>query len=64
MAVSQTSLPENLTVPEAATWLRISERTAWNLIRDDELPSFKAGAQVRVNLDSLREWAKQNERSK
>lgn len=48
------TLPENLTVPEAASWLRISERTAWKLIRDQKIPSFKAGTQRRVNLESLR----------
>lgn len=47
-------MPENLTVAEAAEWLRISERTAWALIRDKKIPSFKAGAQRRVNLEALR----------
>lgn len=37
-----------LTVPEVAEALRISERTAYHLIRTKEIPSIQIGRRIRV----------------
>ena len=59
MAVSQQTPPENLDMREAATWLRVSERTVADLVADGTLPHFRVGRQIRINLEELRRWAKE-----
>ena len=44
---------EVLTLPEAAAWLRISERTLAG--RLDEYPHFHAGKQIRFLKSALRD---------
>ena len=48
---------EVLTLPEAAKWLRISERTLWD--RLDEIPHFRVGKQIRILISELRRDAKE-----
>ena len=49
--------PPVLTLREAAHYLRLSERTLWDLARRDEVPSFKLGKQYRFSLSSLEKLA-------
>lgn len=41
-----------LSVPEAAAYLRVSQRTIWRRIRSGQLPASRLGRRVRVELDA------------
>lgn len=53
---------EVLTLREAAEYLRISERLAWEMVNKNLLPHFRVGSsekkQIRLLLEDLRQWAK------
>ena len=40
-------------MPEAAQFLRISERTLWDLVQAGEIPFFKVGRQYRFSRERL-----------
>lgn len=46
-------LPNVLTVPEIASYLRIGRTTAYELVKRGEIPSLKIGRQIRVLRDDL-----------
>jgi len=46
-----------LTLVEAATFLKVSDRTLWQLASDDKIPHFKVGRQYRFVTANLLEWA-------
>ncbi|MFI5658036.1 helix-turn-helix domain-containing protein [Streptomyces sp. NPDC051684] len=46
--------PEAMTVPEVMSALRISRFKVYDLIRSNELPSFKIGRARRIPVDSVR----------
>jgi len=50
----KTALPELLTIPEVASWLRVSERLVYNMIKRGELPHVKIGRLMRVRTEALR----------
>lgn len=56
MAVIQ-KMPAILTLPEAAAYLRLSQRTMWELVRKGAVPSFRLGRQHRFSLTALEQWA-------
>lgn len=62
MATDDHSSPEILTLKEAATFLRVSERTLWELQKSGRVPSFFVGSQIRFSLGVLREWCRQQRR--
>jgi len=45
-----------LTVPEVAKILRIGRTKAYELVRDDIIPSIRLGKHIRVPLVSLKKW--------
>ncbi|MDA7903794.1 helix-turn-helix domain-containing protein [Mariniblastus sp.] len=45
------------TLAEAAAYLKVSERTLWQLARDGEIPCFRVGKQYRFVRSQLRAWA-------
>jgi excisionase family DNA binding protein len=47
-----------LTLVEAATLLRVSERTLWARVKKDELPYFRVGKQYRFVEADLIAWAR------
>jgi excisionase family DNA binding protein len=51
-----------LTVPEAATHLRLSEREVRRLIAQDRLPVLRFGRQVRIAFDDLRAYVRRARR--
>jgi excisionase family DNA binding protein len=59
MATATQQTREILTLREAADFLRISDRTAWGMAKAGELPSFRAGKQLRFSLAALRQWTQQ-----
>ena len=48
---------EVLTLFEASKWVKVSERTLWQLAKDDAIPHFRVGKQYRFLTSALREWA-------
>ncbi|MDS0980153.1 helix-turn-helix domain-containing protein [Staphylococcus hominis] len=42
-----------ITVKEAAEFLRISERYAYKLIKDNKLPHFRLGKKILIEKNSL-----------
>jgi excisionase family DNA binding protein len=54
----QDALPEVLTVPEVAQYLRISETKAWRLCRGRGLPAFRIGRSWRVRRADLEQLIK------
>jgi excisionase family DNA binding protein len=42
-----------LKVPEVAEELNIGERSAWRLIEDEELPTYRFGHSTRVKREDL-----------
>ncbi len=55
-ALPNGSLPEVLTLSEAAAYLRLPEAGVLRLVREQELPARQAGAEWRFLLNSIRDW--------
>jgi excisionase family DNA binding protein len=51
-----TSAPLFLTVNELADYLRVSIRTAYQLVMDGEVPTVRVGGQWRIPVDELERW--------
>lgn len=49
---------EIYTLAEAATYLKVSERTLWQLAKQNEVPHFRVGKQYRFVRSILAAWAK------
>ena len=49
----QPKMPEVLTIREVAKYLRIKERTVYNLAQKGEIPAFKVGRQWRFLRNNL-----------
>jgi len=47
---------EILTVEELAKYLKISERTIYELLKKKEIPAFKIGATWRFKKDLIDRW--------
>ena len=47
------SLADILTVREVAEYLRVPEKTVYQLVRSGELPAFKAGRHWRVTSEAV-----------
>jgi len=56
-ATPRLTLTEVLTLLEASKHLRVSERTLWQLAKNNEVPHFKVGRQYRFLSSALGEWA-------
>ena len=53
----QSQLPQRvLTMPEAAVYLRVSERKLWSMVKAREVPFFRVGKQYRFSLPQLERW--------
>jgi excisionase family DNA binding protein len=57
MTASQTQADSVLTLCEASKRLKVSERTLWQLSRDNTIPHFRVGKQYRFLLSELDAWA-------
>lgn len=45
-----------LTVKEVATFLAVTERTVYRLVKDHRLPAYKVGGQWRFKVDLIEAW--------
>jgi excisionase family DNA binding protein len=48
--------PRFLTVAELADYLRVSPRTAYQLVTDGDVPTVRVGGQWRIPVDELERW--------
>ena len=57
MAKQQKSQPSILmTVKDVATYLSVTERTVYRLVKDHRLPAYKVGGQWRFKADMIESW--------
>jgi excisionase family DNA binding protein len=45
-----------LSVKEVATYLAVTERTVYRLVKDHRLPAYKVGGQWRFKVDLIDAW--------
>ena len=50
------SLPKLINVKELCIYLKISEKTAYILVKHREFPSVKVGGKYRIIVDELPGW--------
>ena len=48
-----------LTVPDVATFLRISKPSVYKLIHEGGLPAFKVGKHYRFMQEEVQDWVRQ-----
>ena len=57
MAKQQRTQPSTLmTVKDVATYLSVTERTVYRLVKDHRLPAYKVGGQWRFKADMIESW--------
>jgi len=57
MAKQQKPQPSILmTVKDVATYLSVTERTVYRLVKDHRLPAYKVGGQWRFKADMIESW--------
>ena len=49
-----------LTVKEVATYLVVTERTVYRLVKDRRFPAFKVGGQWRFKVDLIEAWMRRD----
>ncbi len=45
-----------MTVKDVATYLAVTERTVYRLVKDHKLPAYKVGGQWRFKADMIEGW--------
>ena len=58
------NLSRLLDVRSLSVYMDISEKTAYNLVRRRDFPSFKVGGQYRVLVDELKQWMERQTKAK
>ena len=53
-------MPEIMTLPEAAEYLRIGKRTCYQMAQSGQIPVRKVGNQWRFNKTNLDNWSREN----
>ena len=51
-----------LTVKDACSWVRVERHTLYQMIRSGELPAIRLGGRWRVREETLKRWARDQER--
>lgn len=51
-------MDEILTVQEVADFLKVTTKTVYSLVRDDQLPSFRVGRSIRFRRADLEAYMK------
>lgn len=49
---------EIMTIGDVATYLKITEKTAYRLVSEGKIPGFKVGGSWRFNRTEILTWAK------
>lgn len=49
---------EIMTIVDVATYLKITEKTAYRLVSEGKIPGFKVGGSWRFNREEILAWAK------
>lgn len=49
-----------LTVKEVASYLVVTERTVYRLLKDPRFPAFKVGGQWRFKVELIEDWMRHN----
>ncbi len=49
-----------MTVKDVATYLAVTERTVYRLVKDHRLPAYKVGGQWRFKGDMIEAWMKKD----
>ena len=49
-----------MTVKDVATYLSVTERTVYRLVKDHRLPAYKVGGQWRFKADMIEAWMKKD----
>jgi excisionase family DNA binding protein len=56
-------MPEEiLTIREVAHYLKVTERTLYNLVQERKLPAFKVGNSWRFRREDLEKWISKQSR--
>ncbi|GAW92488.1 helix-turn-helix domain-containing protein [Calderihabitans maritimus] len=56
-------LPEVMTMPDVARYLRISRSAAYELAHDPSFPAIRIGRTIRVRRDAFLHWLQRKENS-
>lgn len=51
---------EILTLKELASYLKLTEKTAYRLAAEGKLPGFKVGGSWRFKVSTIQDWIKEN----
>jgi excisionase family DNA binding protein len=57
------SLPEILTVPDVARYLRISRSAAYELVHQFDFPALILGHTIRIRQESFLNWLEEQEKA-
>ena len=57
VAIADKAPQKVLTLCEASKFLKVSERTLWELVRANKVPHFRVGKQYRFLVSKLEAWA-------
>ncbi|NNM59052.1 MAG: helix-turn-helix domain-containing protein [Legionellales bacterium] len=49
---------EIMTISDIASYLKITEKTAYRLVAEGKIPGFKVGGSWRFNREEIQVWAK------
>lgn len=49
---------EIMTISDIASYLKITEKTAYRLVSEGKIPGFKVGGSWRFNRAEIQDWAK------
>ena len=49
---------EIMTISDVASYLKITEKTAYRLVSEGKIPGFKVGGWWRFNRIEIQDWAK------
>lgn len=55
---------EIMTISDIATYLKITEKTAYRLVSEDKIPGFKVGGSWRFNRKEILAWATAKDKQK
>jgi excisionase family DNA binding protein len=62
MQPQKIALPEVFTVEEVATYLKVTERSIYNLLSRQKIPAFRVGGSWRFRLDEIEAWTRSNKK--